>query len=132
MMRSLRRLFWLGVLAGGGYGAYRVWRQRQAVPAAPTPWPPLQTEPRATPTTTRKIADSTDTDSTPAETPAETSARWKVPVNGDCPDGYLVKANDNSGIFHIPGGRFYARTVAERCYANADDAIADGYRPAKA
>ena len=43
-----------------------------------------------------------------------------------------VKANDNSGIFHVPGGRFYDRTVAERCYANADDAVADGYRPAKA
>jgi hypothetical protein len=43
-----------------------------------------------------------------------------------------VKANDNSGIYHVPGGRFYDRTVAERCYANADDALADGYRPAKA
>ena len=53
-------------------------------------------------------------------------------VNGDCPDGYPVKANDNSGIYHVPGGRFYDRTVAERCYANADDALADGYRPAKA
>ena len=54
------------------------------------------------------------------------------PVDGKCPDGYPMKANDNSGIFHVPGGRFYDRTVAERCYANADDAIADGYRPAKA
>jgi micrococcal nuclease len=58
--------------------------------------------------------------------------RWVEAVNGDCPDGYPVKANDNSGIYHVPGGRFYDRTVAERCYANADDALADGYRPAKA
>ena len=43
-----------------------------------------------------------------------------------------MKANDNSKIFHVPGGRFYARTVAERCYADAQDAVADGYRPAKA
>ena len=128
MMRSLRRLFWLGVLASGGYGAYRVWQQRQSPAAAPAPWPPLGTEARATPKTAVTIADSTDTDSMPAEPPE----RWKAPVNGECPDGYLVKANDNSGIFHVPGGRFYARTVAERCYANADDAISDGYRPAKA
>jgi len=63
---------------------------------------------------------------------ATPDARWVPPVDGNCPDGYPLKANDNSGIFHAPGGRFYARTVAERCYANAEDAIADGYRPAKA
>ena len=54
------------------------------------------------------------------------------PVDGECPDGYPVKANDNSGIYHVPGGRFYGRTVPERCYARAEDAEADGYRAAKA
>ena len=43
-----------------------------------------------------------------------------------------IKANDNSNIFHVPGGRFYERTRAERCYATAEAAIADGYRQAKA
>jgi micrococcal nuclease len=60
------------------------------------------------------------------------AATWVAPVDGKCPDGYPLKANNNSGIFHSPGGRFYDRTVAERCYARAEDAIADGYRPAKA
>ena len=55
-----------------------------------------------------------------------------APVDGACPPGYPVKANDNSGIYHLPGGRFYARTVPERCYAAAEDAEADGYRRAKA
>ncbi len=114
MMRSLRRLFWLGVLAGGGYGAYRVWRQRQSAPSEAPQWPALSTEPAV------DVA---------AQIPAPL---WLAPVNGTCPDGYPVKANDNSRIFHVPGGRFYARTVAERCYANAEDAVADGYRPAKA
>ncbi len=123
MMRWMRRLFWLGVLAGGGFYAYRAWRQRQAAPDASAAWPPLETKPKAT-----DVARPTDA----ASPIAEPSANWKAPVNGDCPDGYPVKANDNSGIFHVPGGRFYARTVAERCYANAEDAIADGYRPAKA
>jgi hypothetical protein len=122
MMRWFRRLFLLGVLAGGGYAGYQVLRRRRSYsggtahplenPPA-TRWPPLSTEP---------IAKSAP----------EPAPRWVVPVNGDCPDGYPLKANDNSGIFHVPGGRFYARTVAERCYANADDAVADGYRPAKA
>jgi hypothetical protein len=55
-----------------------------------------------------------------------------APVDGECPSGFTVKANDNSGIYHVLGGRFYARTVPERCYATADDAEADGYRRAKA
>lgn len=67
-----------------------------------------------------------------AAEPAAPSARWVPPVDGACPAGYAVKANDNSGIFHLPGGRFYDRTVPERCYATAEDAEADGYRRAKA
>jgi len=118
MMRWLQRLFWLGVFVGAGCGAYQAWTRRQASAAAApsqssTAWPPLQ---------------ASDAD---RETVASTP-RWVSPVNGDCPEGYPVKANDNSRIYHLPGGRFYARTVAERCYANADDAVADGYRPAKA
>ena len=75
---------------------------------------------------------SQTTETVPATDEEPAGQRWKPAVNGDCPNGYPLKANDNSGIFHLPGGRFYERTVAERCYANADDAIADGYRPAKA
>ena len=120
MMRWLRRLFWLSALAGGAYGVYRVRQRRQSPPSSPQ-WPAMSTQPseRATAGQT-----STATDAAPSN--------WVPPVDGKCPEGYPVKANDNSGIYHVPGGRFYARTVAERCYATADDAIADGYRAAKA
>ncbi len=63
--------------------------------------------------------------------PEAPAPRWVDPVDDECPDGYPIKANDNSGIYHVPGGRFYDRTVPERCYANTDDAEADGYRSAK-
>ena len=63
---------------------------------------------------------------------ADVTARWLPPLDGGCPEGYPVKANDNSGIYHLPGGRFYERTVPERCYAAAEGAEADGYRRAKA
>lgn len=57
---------------------------------------------------------------------------WSAPLpDGSCPVDYPIKANDNSGIFHLPDGRFYGRTKAERCYSNAEAAIADGYRQAK-
>lgn len=51
--------------------------------------------------------------------------------NGSCPVSHPIKANDNSGIFHVPDGRFYDRTKPERCYTSDDAAIADGYRRAK-
>lgn len=116
MKRWLRRLFWLGVFVGGGCAGYRAWAWRQSATEAPPSWPPLP---------------SVGTVQTVAEV-SNDAPRWVAPVDGNCPDGYPVKANDNSRIYHVPGGRFYARTAAERCYAKADDALADGYRPAKA
>jgi micrococcal nuclease len=66
------------------------------------------------------------------ETVEPDGSAWVAPVEGDCPLDHPVKANDNSGIFHVPGGRFYDRTKAERCYVDAESAAADGYRAAKA
>jgi hypothetical protein len=117
-------MFWLGALTGAGFAAYRVWQQRQLAPMDSPQWPPLPVDAPGT-TTVAPVAQG-------ADQPADPAASWVEPVDGTCPDGYPVKANNNSGIFHVPGGRFYDRTVAERCYANEDDAVADGYRPAKA
>jgi len=52
-------------------------------------------------------------------------------VDGSCPDGFPIKANVRSRIYHVPGGRSYERTVAQRCYRSAAEAEADGYRAAK-
>ena len=48
-----------------------------------------------------------------------------------CPDSHPVKANDNSGIYHMPGQQHYGRTNARHCYASAAAAQADGYRAAE-
>jgi hypothetical protein len=61
---------------------------------------------------------------------ANAEQRWCAPVGGACPEGYPIKVA-KSGIYHVPGGRSYVRTMAERCYVNAEDAEADGYRRAK-
>ncbi len=118
MMRWMRRLFWLGALTGAGCLAYRMLARRRSgsatLPSSPSPAAPAPTP-------------------SPSEDPVEThAARWVAPNDGECPAGYPIKVNEDSGIYHVPGGRFYARTAADRCYANADDALADGYRPAKA
>jgi hypothetical protein len=46
----------------------------------------------------------------------------------DCPDGYPIKGNPNSGIFHAPTDSSYGRTMPEICFASEDVAIANGYR----
>ena len=67
---------------------------------------------------------------TPDPTPRRARG-WPALDDGSCPLTHPIKANDNSGIFHVPGGRFYDRTKAERCYTTPEGATADGYRAAK-
>ncbi|MDQ3544757.1 MAG: hypothetical protein M3431_12970 [Actinomycetota bacterium] len=74
------------------------------------------------------VADTAD-----GATAPDSDRAWAEPLDdGGCPPSHPIKANNNSGIYHVPGGRFYERTVAERCYSTAEAAEADGYRPAKA
>lgn len=70
------------------------------------------------------------TDAAPGEA-AGLGDAWALPVAGDCPPGYPVKAKLASGIFHLPGMFAYDRTTPDRCYRSAADAEADGLRPAK-
>jgi hypothetical protein len=143
MARRLRRLVLLVALVGA---VTTVLRRRTAanrplVPPSPPVWPPIDLGSRHGPgrnaddATTGDdaiaLGDATTVDDDPAR--AEGAATtWVLPVDGGCPAGYPIKANDRSHIFHVPGGRSYDRTVPERCYASTDDAVADGYRAAKA
>lgn len=116
--RGVLRWVWRATVASLLAGvAVAVWQQvvlrrrerSETVATEPAVWPPF--EPRAS----------------AADPPA-----WVTPVDGACPPGYPVKANERSGIYHVPGGRFYERTRPDRCYAEAAAAEADGYRRAKA
>jgi hypothetical protein len=157
MFTTLRRMFWLALLGGAGYAGIAAWRRREGDSTGAAPeWPPLDPPP---PSATDAVAaavpsagappaataagftdgsvphtsNPTGSTTSPSTTsPSTTSPTWVEPIDGACPDGYPIKANDNSGIFHVPGGRFYERTRPERCYADAHDAEADGYRRAKA
>ena len=155
----IRRSLWLLLIGAIGGAAYSYWRDRQVVePAGPPEWPPLPApdpapqpapaEPAATPTpepapTTTSIPEpSPETgaasfvnalvDAPEARSSDGAAGGWAEPNDdGSCPVSHPIKANDNSGIFHVPGGRFYDRTKAERCYQSAETAVADGYRQAK-
>ncbi len=133
---GLQRSILLVLIVAAG-GAFWSWRRDVADASAPGPaeWPPLTTPPPAPATAAGDSAASfvnSLVDAPEARSIDRSSGGWTDPLaDGSCPIGYPVKANDNSGIFHLPDGRFYDRTNAERCYSDADAAVADGYRRAK-
>ena len=43
------------------------------------------------------------------------------------PDGFPVKGNEDSMLYHVPGSPFYDRTVAEVWFATPEDAEAAGF-----
>jgi hypothetical protein len=112
MRRQITRLLLVALIGGTAFSLIRRRRRRVAEPAQPAPesaWPPIRTATFAP------------------------DAGWLPPDEaGACPISHPIKAKDSSHIFHVPGGRFYDRTKAERCYAEADHAERDGYRQAKA
>src|SRR5688572_496765 len=64
---------------------------------------------------------------------AEAPALSVPPLTKDsCPDSHLVKGNrsgrqanrPSDPIYHVPGGRYYAETDPEECFATAEDAEA--------
>jgi hypothetical protein len=124
-----RVLLLLVLLSAAGFVALRL--REQAAPAAtgdaPT-WPPIPPRPDPAPVAAAVTDLTADVDQ-PAPVAAAT---WK-PLNADgtMPDGYPIKAKNQSMIFHVPGGRFYDRTRPERCYATEDAAAADGFRRSK-
>ncbi|SHL01714.1 LSU ribosomal protein L4P [Pseudonocardia thermophila] len=48
--------------------------------------------------------------------------------DGSQPEGYPVKGNADSMLYHVPGSSFYARTVAEVWFTSAEAAEAAGFR----
>ncbi len=122
-MAWLRRLIWLALLAGGGVLAYSLWQRRQHEQLPEPEWPPFTPAPNPlAPSTAPGVATAVSVGA---------SDGWLPPVDGECPVGHPVKVSERSGIYHVPGGRFYERLKPDRCYATAAAAEADGYRASK-
>jgi hypothetical protein len=122
---AFRRIVVLLMLAAVTGAAIAWWRDRRAVDLGDPPvWP--------------ELPDLRVVPASPAPAPAvvspetPTEATWRPTTdNGSPPEGYPVKVKESSGIIHVPGGRFYDRTKADRCYPSAAAAEADGYRRSK-
>lgn len=64
-----------------------------------------------------------------SESTADTSADGSHAVleDGSQPDGFPIKGNADSKLYHVPGSRFYDATVPEIWFATEADAEAAGY-----
>ena len=83
------------------------------------PWPPIRTN----------ESESTSTVVEPNDgSPVEPREWLSCDESGNCPESHPIKAKDSSGLYHIPGGNIYERTIPDRCYATLEAAEADGYR----
>jgi hypothetical protein len=111
--KTLRRVLGVGLLAGLALAVWRTLSARSAAAdgtgttwkAQPFPFPPQ---------------------------PAIDDSPWiDAAQTGACPAHHPVKAKLTSGIFHVPGGSNYTRTVADRCYLSPEAAEDDGLRASK-
>jgi large subunit ribosomal protein L17 len=50
--------------------------------------------------------------------------------DGSAPEGYTVKGNADSGLYHEPDGQWYDQTMAEFWFKSAEDAEAAGFKKA--
>ena len=157
MVRLLRRVLRLGLLAGVGVGILKVVKGRKApdpwadswvstgVPGAtrPSPAPVAAATPKPPATAPKPAAPAGSKASKPgSKGPARRSPTgkaeeppgerlWVAANDGVCPQSHPVKAKLSSKIFHTPASRNYTRTKADRCYPDEASAQADGLRPAQ-
>lgn len=143
--RLIRVAVRLAVLAALGYVIYRLigGDEGETAPGSPPP-----TRSRTAPTrrpgagTAPRGAERPRGQPTQPGTPSVRSIavgevdpgarKWVEPdEDGSCPASHPVKAKVESGIFHVPEGRHYERTKADRCYQDASRAEADGLRRSK-
>lgn len=136
LAKRLAHVLKIGAVVGVAVGIVRSVRGSTPPPVTgEASWQPLAdsapTEKRSGPV--RFAAAPPDTAPADPADPADpdTEQTWVEPIDGGCPLTHPVKGNADSGIFHVPGGMSYERTVAERCYATEADAEADGFRRAK-
>ena len=77
-------------------------------------------------------ADTADTTDTADEAAAAELPEGAVAANedGSAPEGYTVKGNADSNLYHEPDGQWYDQTVAEVWFKTAEDAEKAGFKKA--
>ncbi|MGO4602926.1 50S ribosomal protein L17, sunset domain variant [Terrabacter sp. 2YAF2] len=79
-----------------------------------------------------KAAEDADSGDTTDEAAAAELPEGAVAANedGSAPEGYTVKGNADSNLYHEPDGQWYDQTVAEVWFKTAEDAEKAGFKKA--
>jgi large subunit ribosomal protein L17 len=83
-------------------------------------------------------AEETATEATAAEAVEESTSTEEAPYGegshaplddpSEAPEGFPIKGNEDSKLYHVPGSAHYDRTVAEVWFASAEAAEAAGFQ----
>lgn len=104
---------------------------RPAATTAPTTTVPVTTTAAPTTTAPSSTVRPTTTAAPTTAAPATSRVTAADPGAAPCATGQ-VKGNNNSGIFHAPGQRDYAKTTANvTCFNTEAEAVAAGFRKAQ-
>ncbi|MGL4306363.1 MAG: 50S ribosomal protein L17 [Mycobacteriaceae bacterium] len=78
-------------------------------------------------------ATDADASAAPVSLLDASAAAGSHPANedGSAPEGFPIKGNADSMLYHVPGSRFFEQTVAEVWFATEADAEAAGYAKPK-
>ncbi|ALE72208.1 50S ribosomal protein L17 [Pseudonocardia sp. EC080610-09] len=97
--------------------------RRAAASQATTEAPAEETAPEET------AAEATTTDAVAEATEAPYGEGSHAPLEdpAQAPEGFEIKGNDDSKLYHVPGSSHYDRTVAEVWFASEEAAEAAGF-----
>ena len=76
--------------------------------------------------TKETLPTSTDAPKQAAAEPQYTGSHAAL-EDGSEPEGFPIKGNEDSMLYHVPGSRFYKQTIAEVWFATEEDAEAAGF-----
>jgi small subunit ribosomal protein S16 len=93
-----------------------------AAPVAPAAAPVVEA---AAPVVEAPVAEAAAEVAAPDAPYGAGSARSNA--DGSAPEGYAIKGNDSSKLYHAPGTRYYDSTIAEIWFATPEDAERAGF-----
>ena len=73
------------------------------------------------------VGTSTVEESSATDAPYGEGSHAPLADASEAPEGFPIKGNDNSRLYHVPGSAFYDRTVAEVWFASPEAAEAAGF-----
>ena len=77
--------------------------------------------------TQEKALDAAEAAEDAADTPYGEGSHAPLDDPQEAPEGFEIKGNADSMLYHVPGSRFYDNTVAEVWFASAEAAEAAGF-----